>query len=63
MLSLVENVQSPRFPVHAASGDRPLAPGSPDRTTCVIDSASYQVLLAHLGLTPDPRLCVPAVHR
>jgi hypothetical protein len=29
----------------------------------VVDSESYQALLANLGLEPDPRLCVPAVQR
>lgn len=28
----------------------------------VVDSASYQAMLADLGLEPNARLCVPAVH-
>ncbi len=42
-------------------------PGPSSRTsgacTRVVDPASYQALLCNLGLDPDPRLCVPAVHR
>jgi hypothetical protein len=60
MLSLVEPAQTSRFIAGPAWSP---AAGSPDRPTGVIDSVSYQALLSRLGLSPDPRLCVPAVER
>lgn len=51
--------QSPRF----ASSGLTAGSGSTLRgSACgVVDSASYQAMLANLGLEPNPRLCVPAV--
>jgi hypothetical protein len=61
MLSLIEPSQPMRFPIAAA---RPApGPAFAEPTARVSNSASYQALLASLGLTPDPRLCVPAVER
>jgi hypothetical protein len=46
----------------AAAGPELAGPGQ-KVTAGVVDSASYQALLVNLGLRPDRRLCVPAVHR
>ena len=58
---MIEPSQPRRFP--AAVGSLGASVGLADPTAHVFDSASYQALLASLGLTPDPRLCVPAVQR
>jgi hypothetical protein len=53
--------QTPSYvPEHGASS-RPFSGGVRRGLGCgAIDSASYQAMLANLGLEPDPRLCVPA---
>ena len=61
MLSLIEPSQPTRF---ATAVGRPASgPALAEATARVSNSTSYQALLASLGLTPDPRLCVPAVER
>ena len=51
--------QSPRFASAClTAGSGPTFRGA---AGSVVDSASYQAMLANLGLEPNPRLCVPAV--
>ncbi|MGI8801550.1 MAG: hypothetical protein ACR2KV_05165 [Solirubrobacteraceae bacterium] len=61
MISLTEAAGHPaRFASlrpHPTGSARPSACGTAEP----VDSATYQAMLADLGLTPDPRLCVPAV--
>ena len=65
MQALVETSrQTPSFGARPGAGDRLLTTGNRrGPAACVVDSATYQALLADLGLEPDPRLCVPAVCR